>query len=214
MKVLPDVIPAITPTVDLQVAFGEGSGIGDHGGEGGDVLVGVFLEPAMTRTPPRVQATAFHEDVRKYTLMLVDPDAPNEDAQTFGTYVHWLLTDIPLSVGATELSAANEALSYVSPHPQAGTPYHRYTLVLFEQGTEPVRAPAAREGLDVAQFARENGLTPAGIHFFRERWTEANKRQVSAIYAEELQVPEPRYGRVGRGDKLKDELGERHSRYY
>jgi large subunit ribosomal protein L35 len=44
MRVVPDVVPFANPTVDLQVSFGEGSGFGDHGGEGGEVLAGVFLD--------------------------------------------------------------------------------------------------------------------------------------------------------------------------
>lgn len=43
MKVLPDAIPFITPVIDLQVAFGEGDGIGDHGGEAGTVTPGCFV---------------------------------------------------------------------------------------------------------------------------------------------------------------------------
>lgn len=50
MRVIPDVVPSATPSVDLQVMVGEGAGIGDHGGEGGDVLAGVFLDPALVRT--------------------------------------------------------------------------------------------------------------------------------------------------------------------
>lgn len=49
MHVLPDVIPSITPTVDLEVLFGEGAGIGDHGGSGGSVHPGVFLDPESVR---------------------------------------------------------------------------------------------------------------------------------------------------------------------
>lgn len=47
MHVLPDVVPSITPTVDLEVLFGEGAGIGDHGGSGGSVHPGVFLDPKL-----------------------------------------------------------------------------------------------------------------------------------------------------------------------
>lgn len=44
MRVVPDVVAFANPTVDLQVSFGEGSGFGDHGGEGGEALAGVFLD--------------------------------------------------------------------------------------------------------------------------------------------------------------------------
>lgn len=211
MKILPDVLPEITPTVDLQVAFGSGNGMGDHGGEGGDVLAGVFLAPRLTRSAPALRATAFHGDERKYTLMLVDPDSPDVEARSFSTYVHWMITDIVLSTAKSEV-AGKELLSYIPPHPQQGTPYHRYTAVLFEQTGGAVDA-VPRERFDLRAFAEAAGLKPTGVHFWRERWTPADRADVSAIYAE-LGVPEPRYGTPGRQDKLKDDLGRRHSRYY
>jgi hypothetical protein len=49
MKVLPDAISHITPVVDVQVVFGEGEGFHDHGGQGGDVLPGCFVEADKVR---------------------------------------------------------------------------------------------------------------------------------------------------------------------
>jgi hypothetical protein len=49
MSVLPDAISYITPVVDLQVAFGEGEGIHDHGGSGGDVVPGCFVGAEKVR---------------------------------------------------------------------------------------------------------------------------------------------------------------------
>ncbi|WFD36056.1 mitochondrial 54S ribosomal protein YmL35 [Malassezia cuniculi] len=211
MKVLPDVLPEITPTVDLQVAFGTGRGVGDHGGEGGDILAGVFLPPRLTRSAPALRATAFHSDERKYTLLLVDPDSPDVEASSFSTYVHWMVTDIVLSTAKSEVSGT-ELLPYIPPHPQQGTPYHRYTTVLLEQQSGAVAA-VPRERFNMREFIAANSLKPAGIHFWREQWSPASRAVVSAIYAD-LGVEEPRYGLPGRQDKLKDELGRRHSRYY
>jgi len=213
MHVLPDVVPSVTPTVDLEVLFGEGAGIGDHGGSGGSVFPGVFLDPALTRTAPTIQATPFHEDTRKYTLMLVDPDVPDEASNLYTTYIHWLVSNVPLSLRERTVPTGHAPLlPYVPPHPARGSPYHRYTMLLFEQGTKPVVA-AAREGIDVSAFAAEHDLSLAGIHFWREKWTDKNRATVSSIY-EELQVPEPRYGHLPRPDKLKDEMGIRRSKYY
>ncbi|WFD31372.1 mitochondrial 54S ribosomal protein YmL35 [Malassezia sp. CBS 17886] len=213
-RVLPDVVPSATPTVDVQVFFGEGAGIGDHGGEGGDVLAGVFVDVGKTLTPPTVRATAFHNDTRKYTLMLVDPDVPDEENQSFSTYVHWLVTDIPLSTAASGVPAhAPTPLAYVPPHPQRGSPYHRYTTLLYEQRTTAPRTPV-RDRIDVAAFAADNDLELAGLHFWRAQWTEANSASVSHVYETVLQTPEPRFGRVTRTDRLKDDLGVRHSKYF
>ncbi|WFD19995.1 mitochondrial 54S ribosomal protein YmL35 [Malassezia caprae] len=176
MHVLPDVAPSITPTVDLEVFFGEGAGIGDHGGSGGSVHPGVFLDPALVRTDflpqtreaPMIRATVFHKDTRKYTIMLVDPDAPCEDSQSFKTYVHWLVTDVPLSLREQTIPSGHaHKLAYVPPHPQCGTPYHRYTMLLFEQQSETPVGDVARDGVQVQAYAEQNGLALRGIHFWR-----------------------------------------------
>jgi hypothetical protein len=49
MSVLPDAISHITPVVDMQVAFGEGEGIHDHGGSAGDVVPGCFVGAEKVR---------------------------------------------------------------------------------------------------------------------------------------------------------------------
>lgn len=147
--------------------------------------------------------------------MLVDPDAPCEDSQSFKTYVHWLVTDVPLSLHENSIPSGHaQKLPYVPPHPQCGTPYHRYTMLLFEQQADTPVGDVEREGVHVQAFAEQNGLTLRGIHFWRAQWSEQNKAEISQIYTDVLQVPEPRFGRVARQDRLKDELGQRHSKYY
>ncbi|KAL4401892.1 mitochondrial 54S ribosomal protein YmL35 [Malassezia pachydermatis] len=215
MHVLPDVVPSVQPTVDLEVLFGTGNGIGDHGGEGGSILPGVFLDPARTLEPPSIRATVFHPDERKYTLMLVDPDVPCEETQSFQTYVHWLVKDVPLSLEKNAIPEGHAALlPYIPPHPQRGTPYHRYTMLLFEQTAESTVAEIPREAMDVSAFASAHQLKLAGIHFWREQWTDKTKHTISTIYKDVLKASEPRYGHPGRMDRLKDELGMRQSKYY
>ncbi len=70
---VPDVIPGITPTVDVQLAFGTGEGFTDHKSNGGDVLVGAFVPPAASVQPPKVDVNVFHTEEKKYTLAIVDP---------------------------------------------------------------------------------------------------------------------------------------------
>lgn len=61
MHVLPDVLGGLTPTADVQLAFGQGSGFTDHAANGGDVLVGVFIEASVTVDAPTVEVNVFHE---------------------------------------------------------------------------------------------------------------------------------------------------------
>lgn len=193
MHVLPDVLDTITPTVDLQLAFGHGPGIGDHGGHGGDVLAGVFVHPRLSLSQPSVSATAFHTDERKYSLLTVDPDVPDEENMTFQTKLHLLITDVPVSATRPfDPQAGTTVQPYIPPHPAKGTPYHRYTSILLEQQpgssiASPAPAPSESNApFDVAAFIKSNNLTPAGIHFWRAKWDKDNADTISMIYRDIL----------------------------
>lgn len=96
--------------------------------------------------------------------------------------------DIPLSATTSTIdeSSGRTLLSYVPPHPEKGTPYHRYTYVLFEQRralpettslTEEQRAE-----FSVRSFEKEHALKPRGITFFRQIWDQS----VSDIFSHTL----------------------------
>lgn len=92
---------------------------------------------------------------------------------------------MPLSATSTILPLASlpATLSYIPPHPQNGTPYHRYTTLLLEQsGPLELSAEPSRLGFSVRDFVAEHDLKPAGVSFFRQKWD----KDVSAIYSEVL----------------------------
>ncbi|KAI9453076.1 hypothetical protein BJY52DRAFT_1290590 [Lactarius psammicola] len=45
---------------------------------------------AGTRRPPKLYVTVFHPEPRSYTLLMVDRDVPDEENQSFKTYLHLL----------------------------------------------------------------------------------------------------------------------------
>jgi len=208
MGLVPDLIPSIDPVLDpsLHVSSGE-------------IESGSFLEPSETLSPPILNAQVFHTDVRLYTLLLIDPDVPDTSVQGFTTYCHQLITNIPLSVTLKQVSGGSSVLPYIPPHPQNGSPYHRYTYVFFSQPsaspelaeatqaisgngepTDPVSLKVdispenvTREAFNVREFMKQYELTPAAIVFFRQVWEE---NAVGKVYKEILLKPEPRYGRI------------------
>ena len=104
----------------------------------------------------------------------------------------------------------NSHTLYIPPHPQRGTPYHRYVLLLLPQppasGSSYTRnaearahpgsttstyldippvADAQRRRFDVRAFVQQWGLDGSkggAAHMWREKWSEA----VSKIYADIL----------------------------
>lgn len=120
--------------------------------------------------------------------------------------------NIPLSATWSDhLTNLNTHTTYVPPHPQRGTPYHRYVTLLLPQPpiskyslTTAARATGPtsqyldipvvpddeRHGFDVREFARKWGLDAAsggGAHMWRETWD----KDVSLIYKDILSESPP-----------------------
>lgn len=157
----------------------------------------------QTRKPPQLYASVFHPDARYYTLLLVDPDSPDPENESFTTYLHWLQCVLPsftiylsclmshrpnllLSASTTELPTVPHT-RYIPPHPQRGTPYHRYCLFLLPHADPsakinvPIVPIAERRGFDLRAFCETHGLDGSkggGAHMWREVWDPT----VSDIY--------------------------------
>ncbi|KAG8901143.1 hypothetical protein FRB99_005515 [Tulasnella sp. 403] len=237
MHVLPDVVPAIHPTLDLHVIF-ERSKTSTAVDRWLDVEPGVFLPSRRTMGPPRIQATVFHPETRLYTLMIVDPDVPDPANKTFQTYLHLLQPNVPLSAQTTfrkNISLKSTPVPYVPPHPQKGTPYHRYVTLLLPQ-LRPIELKKKdiprREGFNVRDFVAKyqlgslsaseavkmnmvpetyaekiGGGLGGGIHMWREVWDE----DVSQIYKGILKTPEPTYGHPPKPDPYQ---GQKKNKYF
>ncbi|GAA5933242.1 YbhB/YbcL family Raf kinase inhibitor-like protein [Sporobolomyces koalae] len=195
MSVTPDLLPEIAPEADLRIQIGEQQ-----------IVPGVFTKPAeaaQTRGGIEVTAQVYHPDERLYTLLLVDPDVPDEMNQSFTTFAHWIVPNIPLSATSPSvlpLSSLASALPFIPPHPQNGTPYHRYTVLLFAQADNAPLQLSEHEierlDFNTRDFVAEHKLEAKGVSFFRQKWDSS----VSKIYEEVLQQPEPRYGRPPKMD--------------
>lgn len=133
-------------------------------------------------------------------------DVPDASSQSFTTFAHLLVSvlfssspsalalmlsysrspNVPLSAASSSISLSSlpSTLSYVPPHPQKGTPYHRYTVLLFEQPSQLTLDGSAieRAGFSTREFIKEHELKPSGVSFFRQVWD----KDVSKIYKEVL----------------------------
>lgn len=93
-----------------------------------------------------------------------------------------------------EADQGDLVLPYIAPHPAKGTDLHRYTIVLFQQ-TDRVNniSPLERDHFSLHSLAEDLSLTPAGIHFWRSRWTQFGKDSISNVYRNSLQQDEPTF---------------------
>ncbi|QRV76833.1 phosphatidylethanolamine-binding protein (PEBP) family [Ceratobasidium sp. AG-Ba] len=203
MKVLPDLLPSFHPTVDLRVSFSEGK----------EVEPGVFLPVNATLQPPSIVAQAFHPEEKLYTLIMIDPDVPDTATESYSTFIHALQTNIPISATKTQITLSNgDVFPYIPPHPQNGTPYHRYTTFLLPQSSKLDLdvSQLSRENFNMRAFFAEHGFSEGGgMHMFRQEWDKS----VSGIYKTILGKPEPKYGRPPKLNTYIDAQGRRPPKY-
>ncbi|XP_006645613.2 protein FLOWERING LOCUS T-like [Oryza brachyantha] len=153
-RVIGDVVDPFSPAVTLRVSY-----------NGVRVVNGEDLRPSAVAARPRVEVGS-GDDIRdySYTLVMVDPDAPNPSNPTLREYLHWLVTDIP---GATDANYGREVVCYESPRPAAGI--HRVAVVLFRQMAHGTvgQPPLLRHNFSTRSFADDHGLgAPAAAAFF------------------------------------------------
>uniref|UniRef100_A0A453QR66 Flowering locus T n=1 Tax=Aegilops tauschii subsp. strangulata TaxID=200361 RepID=A0A453QR66_AEGTS len=110
------------------------------------------------------------------SLVMVDPDAPSPSDPNLREYLHWLVTDIP---GTTGASFGQEVMCYESPRPTMGI--HRFVLVLFQQlGRQTVYAPGWRQNFNTRDFAELYNLGPpvAAVYFNCQREAGSGGRRM------------------------------------
>ncbi|XP_021311210.1 protein CENTRORADIALIS-like isoform X2 [Sorghum bicolor] len=95
-RVVGDVVDQFSATAALRVSY-----------NGRRVINGSDLRPSAVAARPRIEigGTDFRQS---YTLVMVDPDAPNPSNPTLREYLHWLVTDIP---GTTDIEYATQIIS-------------------------------------------------------------------------------------------------------
>jgi len=151
---------------------------------------GVKLKPTQVRDTPKVDwepcaagaaandplGPAPDEQLKTYTLALIDADAPRADDPTERSWLHWLVVNIP----GNELEYGQTLRQYVGAFPPSSSGVHRYFFLLMEQrageqkfalapgdgpelSTEDV---STRGGWSAAKFAAANGLRVVGWHHF------------------------------------------------
>ncbi|KAB1203184.1 Protein HEADING DATE 3A [Morella rubra] len=154
-RVIGDVLDPFTRSIPLRVTY-----------TSREVCNGCELKPSQVANQPRVDIGG--GDLRTfYSLVMVDPDAPSPSDPNLREYLHWLVTDIPATTGA---SFGQEVVSYESPRPTVGI--HRFIFVLFHQmGRQTVYAPGWRQNFNMRDFAEiyHLGLPVAALYFNCQR---------------------------------------------
>jgi phosphatidylethanolamine-binding protein (PEBP) family uncharacterized protein len=93
-NLVPEVVATLPDNMlDMRVLYGDV-----------ELPIGVQMRLVQTQKKPSVQfhGNGFGRDADKYTLAMVDPDAPSPSNPVLRNILHWLVTDIPGSTTASQ----------------------------------------------------------------------------------------------------------------
>ena len=177
MYIVPDLVPHLDPVVDINLGFGRRN-----------VQPGEFVDSRISEVPARLNAQVFDKGERLVTVVVVDPDVPDEKKDSFGSRCHFLAVNVPVSPTMTSISLARLDESSQVVHPwlppfaQKGAPYHRLAVFIIEQTPgknnqdarlDPVSMKEyKRDGFTIRRLLTKESLKPIGVHLFRTQWDE------------------------------------------
>ncbi|KAI0030443.1 phosphatidylethanolamine-binding protein [Vararia minispora EC-137] len=202
MNIVPDVLPDFHPSFDLRLNSPQ-KRTARAKPVWKPVEPGKFLSTQMTVHAPRLYATVFHKEPQLYTMVMVDPDIPDEENASFTTFLHWLQPNIELPTSTQPLALASAHTPYIPPHPAQGSPYHRYFIALLPQTRGRIAVkPQVREGFNMRDFIRDYGLdvNGGGAHMFRCEWD----KHTAKVWEQIIKKPVPRFGVIPRPDPFRE----------
>lgn len=177
MHVVPDILPKLDLTAEVDLLFGRRF-----------VEPGSFVESQTSEAPPRLRVQVFDQGERFISILVVDPDVPDLESDSFTSRLHYLAINIPLSptnpkLELSSLSTSEQTISpWLPPHAQKGAPYHRLTLLVLEhEDNEKLdvetmkKISSTREGFNVRSFLTKSKSHPIGAFMFRTIWDEGMK---------------------------------------
>src|SRR6266487_6952850 len=81
-----------------------------------------------------------------YTLMMIDPDAPNRETHKARNWKHWVVVNIP----GNDVDKGEEETPYARPTPPLGSGLHRYVFLVYKQ-SQKIKTPT-----DAKYYANNN----------------------------------------------------------
>ena len=172
MSVVPDLLPHLDPTAEVNLGFGRRN-----------VQPGEFVDSRISKAPARLNVQVFDKGKRLVTVAVIDSDVPNLQTDGFDYRCHFLAVNIPLSPSATSIALSKLpetqiVQSWLPPHAQKGSPYHRLSVFVLQQpegkslDVAALRECEKREGFNLRSFNDRHLIRPIGVHMFRSIWDE------------------------------------------
>lgn len=176
MHVVPDVYPAIDPSVSTSLSFGS------KNVQHGDIVLSSLSEGL-----PTLNIQCYDKGERLVTIAVVNPDVPDVARDGFNYRCHFLASNIAIDPTSTRVDFAKLDMEtqviqeWLPAYAQKGTPYQRMSIFIFDQGNQssldiPAMKQSARYserlGFNLTNFADQLELKPIGVDLFRTQYDD------------------------------------------
>lgn len=175
LHVLPDTLPTFEPEADVKIKF-------PHNTDPklvNWITPGTILSTISVSKPPTIKIDHFDSPGQNlYSVILINPDTPDLQKNSFSTTLHYGLANIDLSLSDNiidtkkllELNPENIIKDYLPLTPEVNAQNQRACLWVFKQSKPIEIADVSRENFDIRQFAEDHQLTPIGAHVWRQHF--------------------------------------------
>lgn len=183
LSIIPDTLPTLEPQVDVRLKF-------PHNNIETWIKPGSILSSNVTSKPPCLEIIEFKESKNDlYTVLIVNPDTPDVENDSFKTTIHWGLKNIKLSnndsiidIKKLDENPNYSLIDYLPPVPEKNLGNQRFAVWVFRQNQEiSITDSIERDNFNIRNFVQENKLTPIGAHVWRSTW-DLNTENVRKIY--------------------------------
>lgn len=173
MAVVPDVLSHLDITAEVRLGF-----------KRRNVQPGEFVDSRVSEVPPKLDVQVFDPGERMISVIVVDPDVPDLENDSFYHRCHYFAVNIPISPTSTsvpfsQLSKDTQVvLPWLPPHAQKGSPYHRLAVIVLQHPPEKIldvsalREIVQRDRFNLRSYQQRNSLKPIGAFLFRTQWDE------------------------------------------
>lgn len=174
LSIIPDTLPTLVPEVDVHLKF-------PHNNVDTWVEPGSILSSNVTAKPPIFKITEFKESKNDlYTILIVNPDTPDIENNTYTTTLHWALKDVELSnndsiidIQKLDANPQYSMVDYLPPTPEKNLGNQRFAVWIFRQDGKLNEESSKINDINnfkIREFAQTNNLKAIGAHAWRSTW--------------------------------------------
>lgn len=171
LKAIPDTEPTLDPKVEVTLKF--------LGPVNKDVTPGSIVPCKVASYPPILNIQEFDSNSTTeqslYTVLIVNPDTPNLETDSYSTTLQWAVSNIPITMknSFVDVEKSTELLSYLPPVPEKNAGNQRFVVWVYKQNgtidsnSDSVSSLISRENFDIRKFSSSLDLTAVGAHLWR-----------------------------------------------